>query len=416
MSEIKIEIEGNAQYATIKKLSSSDANGEPIGKETILDLLKKSNIIYGIDEKVIEFYVNAALQSEKPLLDIVVASRTTPLDLGSNYPKLNFEAPYSIDDAVVWNMFDNYFSDFRFDKYYNFPYKLKYAKKGDVLAHLLNSKKKVVGKNIKGKEISSKQVQNEYYAGENVHYDEKRKAFIAGAEGFLLYKNGTFSIKRPYFPTSDRMQLFALNLPTIKEFEITNNDILLFCKQKKIIRNILPNREQIKEKNNHILVIEGKQVVNGKDGELELFYSTEKSVGKVDENGKIDFKEKDHFKNTEEGDKLAIKTHPVEGSPGKDIYDNLIKPKPVKDINYRSGPGTRKEEQEDKFIVYSMTDGVIEFDDSYVSVSPKVMIMGDIDYSSGNINTKANVEIKGTVKAGFKVISSRDIIIKGDVE
>lgn len=413
---LKIEIIGNGNYAIIKELNPASKSEQIIDKTTVLAALEAKGVVFGINEEIIEYYLKKVEFDDKPVKDVIIAARNNPIDAGMEYVKLNFEADYFFDDIVIWKMFNDYFSNFDLMNYYNFPYKVKFFHKGEIIAHLVKSGKQQVGTNVFGKKITSKQVQIDIYAGENVFFDERRNAFVAGASGFLNVNDGTITIIRPYFISEDKMKLYFLNIPLMDSYEVNNEDILAFCNERGIIRNILPRKLKDPDCNSHILVLQGTQTTQGRDAKIDIYYSTEKSVGKVDETGKIDFKEKDNFFNAEEGDVLVVKTHPVEGKPGKNIFDVTINPKPVKDINFRAGPGTRKHEEEDKFTIYSNIDGILEFDKSYVSVSPIVYIMGDVDYSCGNIDTKANVEIKGSVKGGFNVISSRDITIKGDVE
>jgi hypothetical protein len=51
-----------------------------------------------------------------------------------------------------------------------------------------------------------------------------------------------------------------------------------------------------------------------------------------------------------------------------------------------------------------------------VSVRSLAQVPGDVDYSTGNIDFKGNVEIKGRVVSGFKVKATGDIIISEGVE
>lgn len=51
-----------------------------------------------------------------------------------------------------------------------------------------------------------------------------------------------------------------------------------------------------------------------------------------------------------------------------------------------------------------------------VRVTAKLVIPGDIDFQTGNVESRAAVQIGGSLKPGFKVITGGDVLVGGSVE
>ena len=73
---------------------------------------------------------------------------------------------------------------------------------------------------------------------------------------------------------------------------------------------------------------------------------------------------------------------------------------------------------EDKRYFYSDVDGKISFDDSIgkITISNSWTITGDVDASTGNISFKGDVEVMGSILAGYKVEVTGSLVVSGIVE
>ncbi len=113
---------------------------------------------------------------------------------------------------------------------------------------------------------------------------------------------------------------------------------------------------------------------------------------------------------------ICIKYIAVKGIPGNTINGKIINALNGSDypIKFRSGIFT--EEFSDKIIYKSSINGHLKFDLNEFWIEEDLIIDGDIDYSSGNINYINNVIIGGNVLSGFNVQSAKNITIKGLVE
>ena len=61
-------------------------------------------------------------------------------------------------------------------------------------------------------------------------------------------------------------------------------------------------------------------------------------------------------------------------------------------------------------------EGAVKAREYTVSVQPVAQISGDVGADTGNIDFQGNVEIQGSVTAGFRVSATSDVTIAGGVE
>lgn len=130
--------------------------------------------------------------------------------------------------------------------------------------------------------------------------------------------------------------------------------------------------------------------------------------------GSVDHRELGLIENVTKGQVLAIKGAPTPGVPGKNVLGEEVAPKAGKDATLRSGQNTVL--SEDGSSITSLIDGQPKIDGPRISVQPIVVISGDVDYATGNINFSGSVKVGGNVLPGFTVKASQDVEISGYVE
>lgn len=165
-----------------------------------------------------------------------------------------------------------------------------------------------------------------------------------------------------------------------------------------------------------MLVAKGIPPKPGVDGHIEYFFNFE-SMGKphLNEQGKADHKNINLIINTKPGEKLARIHPPVAGSAGKTVTGEEIAPAPPKEAKLSPGPGTALS-SEDPLLIVAVAEGAIAVGDGTIRVDPVREIPGSVDYSTGNIDFKGTLTVKGDVKSGFSVKSAGNLIIMGTVE
>ena len=113
------------------------------------------------------------------------------------------------------------------------------------------------------------------------------------------------------------------------------------------------------------------------------------------------------------GDCLAI-LHPEDpGDDGKDVYGNVIKPRNVKRELLRFGRNINLAENRRE--IYSAVDGHVDLVDNKVFVS-NVMVVENVDLSTGDIDYEGNVQVNGNVCSNFKIKANGNVEVRGVVE
>ena len=187
----------------------------------------------------------------------------------------------------------------------------------------------------------------------------------------------------------------------------TSAEILELLKHKQIFAGIIDDEaidtwlaQPTMEK---FLIAQGKAAEHGENGKVIFYFKTKfTNPGKVSADGTIDFKDRGKTPFVTTGALLAQKKPAREGKPGICVSSTLIPVEEVEDPAFGAGPGT--ELSDDGFSIHAAIDGQPHLDKlGVISVNPELVIPGDVDYETGNIDFKGNIVVKGLIKEGFKV-------------
>lgn len=161
-------------------------------------------------------------------------------------------------------------------------------------------------------------------------------------------------------------------------------------------------------------VAKGVVPIDGKDARVEFFFNTDYlKAGGMTQDGTIDFKERGEIPHVEEGTVLAEKIPMVEARSGHNIYGDEIPTMPGRDLPLKYGKGTKL--SEDGFKVLAAVKGFPKYGLSgHIFVYDVYTTPGDVDYETGHVQYDGNVDVKGRVKSGFKVIGNDVSVIELD--
>ncbi len=176
------------------------------------------------------------------------------------------------------------------------------------------------------------------------------------------------------------------------------------------IEAYVQNREYCED----ILLAEGEPAVQGKDAWIEYEFNTDKKAKPtLKEDGSVDFFHLNILNHCAKGDLLAV-LHPEEkGVDGKNIFGERLRPADVKKLSFKYGQNI--ELSEDGMTLTSLVDGHVELVEGQVFVSD-MLIVENVDNSTGNIEYEGSVQVNGNVSTNFSVKAHGDIIVKGVVE
>ncbi len=218
----------------------------------------------------------------------------------------------------------------------------------------------------------------------------------------------------------DKMAAYLIIQAPKDDYEVLIENVKTFLDDKNVIFGRIDDNIKIaiekSDWDNRILIAEGKRPIQGKDGSVQYAFDPDPgNAPKEREDGSLDFHNLNKIQNISAGEKLADLIHPVEGEPGTDVFGNSAKPDKVKAAKILKGKNTQF--NDDRTILSAEIDGIIMLkSDGTIEVSSKINIDGDIDLSTGDMEVKGDLVIRGDIKSGFKISASENIEIGGTIE
>ena len=163
-----------------------------------------------------------------------------------------------------------------------------------------------------------------------------------------------------------------------------------------------------------ILIAQGQQSELGADAYLKFAFEIGPIAGQRLDDGSIDFRERRIMIGVSENDLLATKIAAITGSPGVNVLGEELEPEGGKDIDVKIKNDVTfiKESGE----IRATKDGILTVvNDCEIKVCSKQVILTDIDYNTGNVDSKSCVIVHGAVQPGFKIHTGGDLEIKKEV-
>lgn len=200
---------------------------------------------------------------------------------------------------------------------------------------------------------------------------------------------------------------------------ITIDKVLLEIAKKKVVfgidNQLLKNLVEQPIYNTKFVFAKGTPQKNGVNGTITWHVKHNSSLQpKENPDGSVNFRDLGIVENITKGQVLCTITHPIAGEEGMTVTGDRIVPTIGKPVH--SPLGKNVVFNEDKTKVIADIDGQLNIVAYKVSIEQTLVIAGDIDNSTGNINFVGNVVIKGGVNSGFIVEARGSIDIAGFVE
>lgn len=167
-----------------------------------------------------------------------------------------------------------------------------------------------------------------------------------------------------------------------------------------------------KRYNENICAAKWTPPINGINGVVQYYFNKDKHIAPVeDEQGVVDYKNLGLINNIIAGTPIAEISLPTEGEPGTDITGKRVSQKVGTPAKFNVGAGTQLVNNDTQIV--ASINGNLVFKNGAFVVEEKIVINGDVDVSSGNIDFIGDVMVKGGVFEGFRVASKRSITIMG---
>lgn len=160
----------------------------------------------------------------------------------------------------------------------------------------------------------------------------------------------------------------------------------------------------------------GTPPVAGEDGHWELLIEiANKKVPETRLDGSVDFHHLNQFTEVKEGLPLARHRAPKPGVPGIDCFGKEVAARKASDSHWRLGEGTKFDPNDSDYVL-AARNGVLRQRGESLSVQEVLVIEGDVDYRTGDIDVRVPVRITQDIKPGFAVRSKSNIMIGGCIQ
>ena len=426
----KVKISDDKLSAFLSVVYPKSPDGKNTTYNDILDLIKKHNIKHGVNFDNIQNTLSRLKENYDVLTNILIAQGTSPIkgedsemefSYFSDIDEISYLQKHEIGLDDIFNC-----SSLDFIKENYFPVGI--VEKGELIAIASLPKNGKKGINVFGDDVESIKGNLIFQAGKNVHIeieDEKIK-YYSDIFGYLELVDGQLIVHSPIWVSEDFMQGYFVQLPCINQkvktfksdefYEQLQKRDMTYGIKKDVIKAIADDMKNGDNDFKLILIIEGVKEKKGEDARIELFFKSEKSPGKVLEDGSIDYREIDLVKTVEKNQLLAVKYLANDGIPGKDIKGRITFADKGSDKSFTAANNVRVELKKEKALYYSTIEGSVTLIGySGISVNQVYKVNGNVDYTTGNIEFNGSIGIKGSVGSGFKVKAGGDINIQGIV-
>ncbi len=270
-------------------------------------------------------------------------------------------------------------------------------------------------------------------AGNNTHYSEDGEILLASTIGYpridiMDSADGEeptllISLKPLVEISKDRMKAtLKLQPPIPNGYTAQEDSIEELIQEAGILFGVDPAaletaKKHIRGKRNDsfdILLASGQKPEAGEDGRLELAIAIGPIPGRMLEDGTIDFRERGMMVAVHTSDLLAKVVPPIPGVPGRNVLGEEVEPEGGEEIDLKVKNDVSYSEETGE--VSASNDGIFTLvNGSEINVSAKYEIDGDVDYTTGNVDSGNCVIVHGAVQPGFKVITGGDLKVDQEV-
>jgi len=164
-----------------------------------------------------------------------------------------------------------------------------------------------------------------------------------------------------------------------------------------------------------ILVARGVLPRQGTDAFLRFEVEVGPLPGKLLEDGSMDFRERRMFVGVRAGELLACKVPATRGEAGRDVLGRPAPARAGRDLAVKVSDDAAFDESTGE--IRALKAGVLSLvQGDSLKVCAMQLITGDVDFSTGNIDSRDSVKVGGAVHAGFIVKAGGDVELKGNLD
>lgn len=164
-----------------------------------------------------------------------------------------------------------------------------------------------------------------------------------------------------------------------------------------------------------IILAEGTFPQNGQDAEIK-YIELPNVEPNIDQKGNTNFYDVELYKSVSIGDWIGEMIIATDGIDGRNIKNEVLHARGGKGSRLRYDSKTiQMIDDKEKQTLSAKTNGIVEFKDGKITIVNHLIIPQNVDYTTGNIDFKGYLTIKGIIEDGFSVIADYDITIQGEL-
>lgn len=218
-----------------------------------------------------------------------------------------------------------------------------------------------------------------------------------GLKGFLLVPDGIYA----EYPTVDELKSL-----------LAANGIVSGIDTAALQRMVAENSYNFK-----VEVAHGDPPIDGKPGRIEILVDiASRGKPRALPGGRVDHRDLGYVVNVRKEAPILRRVPPIPGTDGITVLGTTIGCRQAPALTLIPGPGTRYSPEDPDLLIADRDGAVAVFSNGKAAVLDQKTVGGDIDYATGNINFMGNLQVRGTVRAGFEVEAEGNVMIGGSVE
>ncbi len=258
------------------------------------------------------------------------------------------------------------------------------------------------------------------YDSSAIYHDTNRNVYMAKIYGYAGFIRGRLTITPPVVINEDKTEAKILirgqDIRSIPDPDQIYEIIKYMNLFPTVDRNGMDRntKEAIEKGEDYIIISQGRSMLTAYQPYVISNIKLDKKVGKIKDDGSIDYKDRETIKEVFQGDDVGIYYEGREGHEGFNIYGQRV---PVETVVMGPQMGNNLYiDPDEPTHVKSAINGFLNLRENKLEVVETLIIDSDIDYETGNIEFSGNIEIKGKVATGFSVVTFGNLVIHGIVE
>lgn len=165
-----------------------------------------------------------------------------------------------------------------------------------------------------------------------------------------------------------------------------------------------------------VVLASGRAPRHGENERLEMLLEGRNALGRLDSQGRLDYRERGFSPVVEAGQEIARLHPPTPGEPGVDVFGAEVPARHGRPLGLRLGRGVEPDPGDGALLRATLT-GVVLHLRNLLEISDLLVIPGNVDLATGHVRVRqGSVHVRGGVGSGFAVQAPHSVLVDGTVE